>query len=512
MAALVQIRHRGGLKAIDPARHAQTPGGPDGPRVYLETFGCQMNEADSALIAGQLQRAGYRRVDDPATADVILVNTCAIREKAEDRVWGRTSQLLRHRRDNPHLVLGITGCMAEHLKHKVSERAPYISLVAGPDSYRGIAELVDRARAGEAALDVKLDRDEVYEGLDPEEVSSGPTGREDAVRTEGSSISPPTRSARELLSTSPPTRSARELPATSPPTRSARELPGAYVTIQRGCDKFCTFCVVPYTRGRERGVPPREILRQVRRLAATGHREVVLLGQTVNSYRWEDVDFAALLRTVAEVEGIERIRFTSPYPVDFSDRVIAAMAEEPKICPQVHLPVQSGSDAVLQQMRRGYDRAQFLALVERLRERVPQIALSTDILVGFCGETERDHEHTLSLMQEVRFDAAFMFRYSDRGITWASRKLADDVPDAVKARRLQEVIDLQEGFTRASHARWVGRRVQVLVGGLSRRGDRLRGRTPQFHNVLLPLTAGSAGDLVEVDIAASTGHSLVARG
>jgi tRNA-2-methylthio-N6-dimethylallyladenosine synthase len=343
----------------------------------------------------------------------------------------------------------------------VAERAPYISIVAGPDSYRGIADLVDRARHGEPAIDVKLDRDEVYEGLDPGDTS---------LRTEG---------------------------------------PSAYVTIQRGCDKFCTFCVVPYTRGRERGVPPREILRQVRRLAATGIREVVLLGQTVNSYRWDDVDFAALLRTVAEVDGIERIRFTSPYPVDFSERVIAAMAEEPKICPQVHLPVQSGSNAVLQRMRRGYDRAQFLALVSQLRERVPDIALSTDILVGFCGETERDHEDTLSLVREVRFDAAFMFRYSDRGITYASRKLADDVPDEVKRRRLQEVIDLQEGITRASHAAWVGRRVQVLVGGLSRRGDRLVGRTARFHNVLLPLTAGNPGDLVEVDIAASTGHSLV---
>jgi tRNA-2-methylthio-N6-dimethylallyladenosine synthase len=237
----------------------------------------------------------------------------------------------------------------------------------------------------------------------------------------------------------------------------------------------------------------------------------VLLGQTVNSYRWDDVDFAALLRTVAQVDGIERIRFTSPYPVDFNERLIATMAEEPKICPQIHLPVQSGSDAVLERMHRGYGRDEFLALVSRLRERIPEVALSTDILVGFCGETEADHEATLSLMAEVRFDAAFMFRYSDRGITLASRKLADDVPDAVKGRRLQEVIDLQEGFTRASNAAWVGRRVQVLISGRARRGDRLTGRTARFHNVLLPLTAGNRGDLVEVDISASTGHSLIAR-
>jgi tRNA-2-methylthio-N6-dimethylallyladenosine synthase len=452
MASLVQIRRR-----PPPAG-----GVADGPRVYLETFGCQMNEADSALIAGQLRRAGYRHVDDPAHADVILINTCAIREKAEDRVWGRTSQLLRHREDNPSLVLGIAGCMAEHLKEKVRERAPYISIVAGPDSYRGIAELVDRARAGEKVIDVKLDRDEVYDGLDPHD----------------------------------------------PPDSDGLS---GYVTIQRGCDKFCTFCVVPYTRGRERGVPPREILRHVRALAAGGHKEVVLLGQTVNSYVWDDVDFAALLRTVAQVEGIQRIRFTSPYPVDFSDRVIEVMATEPKICPQVHLPVQSGSDAVLQRMRRGYSRADFLALVRRLRERIPGIALSTDVLVGFCGETDEDHEQTLALMREVRFESAFMFKYSDRGITFASRKLADDVPEEVKSRRLREVIDLQEGFTRADHDAQVGRRHRVLVAGWSRRGDRLIGRTAHFHNVLLPPDAGARGDVVEVDIASSTGHSLIAH-
>ena len=449
MASLVQIR-----RGPSPAETVA-----DGPRVYLETFGCQMNEADSALISGQLRRAGYRHVSDPAEADVILINTCAIREKAEDRVWGRTSQLLRHRADNPDLVIGIAGCMAEHLKEKVPERAPYISIVAGPDSYRGIAALVDRARAGEPAIDVKLDREEVYEGLDPHE----------APEDDG------------------------------------------YVTIQRGCDKFCTFCVVPYTRGRERGVPPREILRHVRSLAAAGHKEVVLLGQTVNSYVWDDVDFAALLRTVAQVDGIERIRFTSPYPVDFSDRVIEAMAEEPKICPQVHLPVQSGSDAVLERMKRGYTRDDFLSLVQRLRERIPGIALSTDILVGFCGETEDDHAQTLSLMKAVRFESAFMFKYSDRGITYASRKLADDVPEDVKSRRLREVIALQEGFTRAFHDAQVGQRHRVLVAGVSRRGDRLIGRTAHFHNVLLPRDAGQRGDIVEVDIASSTGHSLIAH-
>ncbi|MCA9709163.1 MAG: tRNA (N6-isopentenyl adenosine(37)-C2)-methylthiotransferase MiaB [Myxococcales bacterium] len=418
-----------------------------------------MNEADSALIAGRLREGGYVRVRDPAHADVVLVNTCAIREKAEDRVVGRTSQLLEHRRRNPGLVIGITGCMAEHLKTRVAERAPHITLVAGPDSYRGIAALCDRARAGERVIDVKLDRSEVYEGLAEEPDDDGVSG---------------------------------------------------FVTIQRGCDKFCTFCVVPYTRGRERGVPPREVLRAVRARAAAGYREVVLLGQTVNSYRWEDVGFAELLAAVHEVEGIERIRFTSPYPVDFSDGLVEAMAALPKVCPQVHLPVQSGSDAVLERMRRGYTRGQFVDLVGRLRQAVPGIALSTDLLVGFCGETEADHDQTLSLMEQLRFDSAFMFAYSDRGITYASKKLDDDVPAAVKKRRLQEVIARQEVHTRASHAARVGTHQPVLVTGVSRRGDRMVGRTPHFHKVLLPREGYAPGQLVHATITGSTGHSLLA--
>ncbi|MCB9756752.1 MAG: tRNA (N6-isopentenyl adenosine(37)-C2)-methylthiotransferase MiaB [Myxococcales bacterium] len=435
---------------------------PDAPRVYLETLGCQMNEADSALILGQLREQGYARVRDPAEADVILLNTCAVREKAEDRVYGRTSQLLRHRQENPGLVFGITGCMAEHLRERVTERAPHITLVVGPDSYRGIAELVDRARAGERVIDVELDKTETYAGIDA--LGSAVDRDDDGV--------------------------------------------SGQVTIQRGCDKFCTFCVVPFTRGRERGVAPRDILRQTRRLAEHGYREVMLLGQTVNSYRYEDVSFAALLRAVAAVDGISRIRFTSPYPVDFSDELIATMAALEAVCPQVHLPAQSGSDRMLAEMRRGYTRAEFVTLVRKLRTAMPEIALSTDIMVGFCGETEEDHAETLSLLDEVRFDSAFMFRYSDRGITYASKKLADDVPDEVKGRRLREVIELQEQHTRASHEARVGRTEEVLISGVSRRGDCMVGRTPRFQRVLLPLDAGPPGTLVRVPIARSTGHSL----
>lgn len=461
VADLVQLRPR--TRAGDAPSQGGTSGpaaDPDAPAVYLETFGCQMNEADTALIAARLGEGGYRRVGDPAQADVVLINTCAVREKAEDRVWGRTSQLLAHREQNPDLVIGIAGCMAKHLESRVPERAPYVTLVAGPDAYRDITTLIDRARAGQTVVATELDRDEVYEGLDVAPAGDGIT---------------------------------------------------AYVTIQRGCDKFCTFCVVPYTRGRERGVAPREVLRRVEALAQSGVREVVLLGQTVNSYRFEDVGFGALLRAVARIDGIERVRFTSPYPVDFSDDVIAAMRETPQICPQVHLPVQSGSDPVLQRMRRGYTRGQFLDLVGRLREAVPDIALSTDLLVGFCGETEDDHRATLDLVEQVRFDSAFMFEYSDRGVTYAARKLDDDVPAAVKRRRLQEVIAAQTVHTRHAHDRRIGTVEQVLVSGPTKRGDAVLARTRHFQNCLLPLGSAEPGALVPVRITASSGHSLTAE-
>jgi tRNA-2-methylthio-N6-dimethylallyladenosine synthase len=431
---------------------------PNAPRVYVETFGCQMNEADSALIVGQLRRAGYRSVSGPEEADVVLVNTCAVREKAEARVYGRTSQLLQYRERNPGLVIGITGCMAEHLRDKLETTAPHVAIVAGPDAYRDIATLVDKARGGQRAVDVHLDKSEVYEGLDGVPDDDGVS---------------------------------------------------SFVTIQRGCDKFCTFCVVPFTRGRERGVPPREVLRQVRTLVDRGYREITLLGQTVNSYAYEDVEFAELLRTVARTSGLARVRFTSPYPRDFSDRVIDVMASEPTLCPYVHMPVQSGSDAVLERMKRGYDRREFVDLVARLRRAIPDLAISTDLLVGFCGETVEQHAETLSLVDELCFDFAFMFRYSDRDITYAAKKLSDDVPEEEKIRRLQEIIERQERHTRAAHDQRVGTRQQVLVSGTAKRGDALVGRTRHFQNALLPLGVAAPGELVDLTVARSTGHSLV---
>jgi tRNA-2-methylthio-N6-dimethylallyladenosine synthase len=466
MAGLVQIRRSTPREAETEQVGVTTPdarGLEHGPRVYMETFGCQMNEADTALVLGRLAADGWSRASSPGDADLILINTCAVREKAEDRVYGRTTQLLEHRAANPDLVIGITGCMAEHLREKLETRAPHIRLVAGPDSYRDIATLARRALAGERAVDVELDKDEVYEGLDG--ALAGPR--------EGDGIS-------------------------------------GFITIQRGCDKFCTFCVVPFTRGRERGVAPREVLRQARRMADAGVRELTLLGQTVNSYVWEQVDFATLLRAVAQIEGIERIRFTSPYPVDFSPALIDVLASEPKVCPYVHLPVQSGSDPVLERMRRGYDVAGYREIVERLRTAVPDIAISTDIMVGFCGETEDDHQRTLALMAEIGFDFAFMFAYSDREITYASKKLQDDVPHEIKQRRLREVIELQERHTRSRYAARVGREEEILVVHTTKRGDKLMGRTPRFQKVMLPLGSATPGELVRRTIVGSTGHSLLA--
>ncbi|HEX7700655.1 MAG TPA: MiaB/RimO family radical SAM methylthiotransferase, partial [Kofleriaceae bacterium] len=314
-------------KRAEPVRTAPVPAA-DAPRVYVETYGCQMNVADSDLIGSVLATAGYATTDRADQADVMIINTCAVREKAEDRVIARARELGAIKKKRPGVVLAIVGCMAEHLQERLAERAPAVDVIAGPDSYRRMPELLAAART-ELQVDIKLDKAETYDGL------SGAIG--------GDGVS-------------------------------------GFVTIQRGCDKFCTFCVVPFTRGRERGAPPREVLRQVRELADAGYREVTLLGQTVNSYAFEGVTFAELLRAVAKVDGIDRIRFTSPYPVDFTADVIAAIGEEPKVCKYVHLPVQSGSDVVLERMRRGYTVEDYRNIVGALRAAMPQIALSTDIL------------------------------------------------------------------------------------------------------------------------------------
>jgi tRNA-2-methylthio-N6-dimethylallyladenosine synthase len=450
MSELVQLR-----RPLSESARNRATAAPPARLAYVETYGCQMNVADTEMVLGMLHAAGYGRTDDPARADLILLNTCAVREKAEERVFARASQLARH-----GAVLGITGCMAEHLKGAIRERAPYVDLVIGPDGYRRLVAHVEEARAGRVVDDTRLDRYETYEGLDPaREMTGGVTG---------------------------------------------------HITIQRGCDKFCSFCVVPYTRGRERGTPPREVLRQARAMAAAGYKEVQLLGQTVNSYRHEDVGFGDLLRAVATVEGLERIRFTSPYPLDFSDDVIAAMAETPKVCQHVHLPLQTACDAVLARMKRGYDFATYRALVAKLRAAMPRIAITTDLMVGFCDETEEEFAAIPRAQEELRFDTAFMFAYSEREGTTAARKMPDTVPENVKQRRLAEVIAVQKRITGEIFAAQVGRRARVLVEAVSKRSDdAYLARTDEFRAVIVPARPGVApGALLDVDITRATTATL----
>jgi len=334
--------------------------------------------------------------------------------------------------------------MAEHLKEKIRERAPYVDLVLGPDAYRRLAEHVDAARTGEKIQDTVLDKFETYEGLDPMRGDAGLTGG----------------------------------------------ITG-HITIQRGCDKFCTFCIVPYTRGRERGIPPREILRQAHAMVAAGYQEIQLLGQTVNSYRYEDVGFADLLRAVAAIPGLGRVRFTSPYPLDFSADVMAAMAASPVICKHVHLPLQSASDGVLARMRRGYTYEVFRQLVTDLRATMPGIAISTDFLVGFCDETEEEFEETLRALEELRFDTAFLFAYSEREGTVAARKMPDTVPEDVKQRRLSRLIEAQKRISGEIHASLVGRTERVLIEAPSKRSaTEWLARTDTFRSVIVPATEG----------------------
>jgi tRNA-2-methylthio-N6-dimethylallyladenosine synthase len=426
------------------------------PRVFIETYGCQMNIADSELVAGVLRRAGYVPAVRPEDADVILLNTCAIREHAEERILGRLSDLARLKQARPELRLGLLGCMAQHNRAKLVEKAPWLDLVAGPDSYRRLPELLGRARF-DPAVDVRLDRGETYADIAPEHA--------DGVR--------------------------------------------AFVTAMRGCDRFCAFCVVPYVRGRERSVPPEAILDEIRGLAARGVREVVLLGQTVNAYRLGDTDFGRLLHLVAAVDGVERIRFTSPHPSDMSDSVIEAMATEPKVQPWLHLPVQSGSDRILAAMERGYAVGEYLALVEGLRVAIPGLALSTDIIVGFYGEEEPDFQATLDLMAAVGFDSAFSFKYSLRENTRAF-KLGDTVSEQEKGRRLAEVIALQERISLERNRGLAGECFAVLVEGSARRGNgMLAGKTPQFKTAVFPAADSiKPGDTVTVRVESATAHTL----
>jgi tRNA-2-methylthio-N6-dimethylallyladenosine synthase len=443
------------LAASEGRRYDPTPARM--PTVYIETYGCQMNVADTELVLGHLRDHGYGRVEAPEDADVILLNTCAIREHAEARVIGRLGELARHKRRRPAVRIAVTGCMAQHLRGTLRERAPWVDLLVGPDGYRRLPELL---RDGDADPHValRLDPSETYADL--------PVARAPGVR--------------------------------------------AWVTVMRGCDRFCTFCIVPYVRGRERSLPGPAVVRQVEELAAAGTREIVFLGQTVNAYHDGTWDFAELLRRAARVPGILRIRFTSPHPSDMSERVIDAMADGPTVAPQLHLPVQSGSDRVLARMARDYTVGQYQDLVARLRARVPGIALSTDVIVGFPGEDDEDFAATEALVRRVRYDSAFLFKYSPREGTRAFR-WGDGVPEEEKGRRLGRLVEVQERISAESNRALVGSEVEVLVEGPARRTEGwMAGKTPHMKTVVFPGPA-SPGELVRVRVEAATSHTLSGR-
>jgi tRNA-2-methylthio-N6-dimethylallyladenosine synthase len=428
-------------------------------RIYIETYGCQMNVADSELMLGRFTAAGYERVELPAEADVILLNTCAIREHAEQRIYGRLGELSRHKHRRPGVVLGVAGCMAQHLKGRLLDRVPQVDLVVGPDAYRDLPLLIDQARE-EPVLATHLSRDETYADLAP--------ARADGVR--------------------------------------------AWISIMRGCDKFCAFCIVPYVRGRERSLPVGDVIQQIEHAAAEGFKEVVLLGQTVNAYRDGDVDFAELLRRTDRVPGIERIRFTSPHPADMTDRAVEAIAACAKVCPQVHLPLQSASDAVLDRMRRTYTIAQYETLVAKLRAAVSDLALTTDIIVGFPGETEEDFEATRAAMRRTRYDAAFVFKYSPRPGA-RSAEWPETVDEEEKARRISILIKEQKQTSLEINAAGVGGEVEVLVEGPAKRDpEQWFGKTLQFKTAVFPRRDEKVGETFRMRIAAVSPYTLFGDG
>ena len=441
------------------------------PRVYIETYGCQMNVNDSEVILSVLQENGYSLTEDMNKADVILCNTCSIRDNAEQRIWGRIEQFRLQKRRNPAVVIGIVGCMAERLKDKLLEK---VDLVAGPDSYRSIARMVADVRPDSPQINVLLSRDETYSDISP-------------VRLDKNGVS-------------------------------------AYISIMRGCNNACSYCVVPYTRGAERSRDPHSIVREAEELFGNGYKEVNLLGQNVDSYLWKsaegNVNFAKLLEMVSAVNPELRVRFSTSHPKDISDEVLLTMAAHENICRHIHLPVQSGSSTMLEKMRRKYDREWYLERVAKIREIMPDCGLSTDVIAGFSGETEQDHQDTLSLFREVCFDSAFMFQYSERPGTLASKKYPDDVPPQVKTARLNEIIELQTRMSLESNRRDLGKRFRVLVEGASKRnGEDLCGRAGNNKMCVFPAAEAErkalglqplqAGDYVTVEVKDCTSATLL---
>lgn len=447
-------------------------------KLFIETYGCQMNVADSEVVAGILAGEGYSLTDDVKAADLILVNTCSVREKAEQTVRNKLSNFTHLKRLRPHLVIGVLGCMAERLKERLLEEEQMVDLVAGPDAYRDLPRLIELAIAHRPAVNVRLSLEETYDDIEPLRLSDTPVT--------------------------------------------------AFVSVMRGCDNMCTYCVVPYTRGRERSRDPQSILAEIRALQDEGCREVTLLGQNIDSYLWygggakKDFDkapqearekalrFSGLLTLVAETFPDLRIRFCTSNPHDMTDDVLDAIASHPNICRYLHLPFQSGSTRVLRHMRRGYTREQYLALIDRIRAKLPDCGITMDVIAGYPTETEEDHLETLSLMEYVRFDFGYMFRYSERPGTYAARYYPDDVPDEVKQRRLDRIIALQARHSAWRNAQYVGRVCLVLCEGASKKDkNRLFGRNSQGIVVVFDAAGHRVGDFVQVRITDATQGTLL---
>ena len=412
-------------------------------KVDIETYGCQMNVNDTEVIFSILKKAGYDRTENMDEADVIMANTCSIRDNAEQRIWGRIDQFYGQKRLHEGVVSGIVGCMAERLKDKLLESGR-VDFVAGPDSYRSLPLLLSRIAPGKPQINVELSREETYGDIEP-------------VRIDKNGVS-------------------------------------AFISIMRGCNNVCSYCVVPYTRGAERSRDPHTIVREACDMFAKGYKEVTLLGQNVDSYLWknpddpqEQVDFADLLSMVAEISPELRVRYSTSHPKDISDKVIDMMAKYDNVCRHIHLPVQSGSNVMLEKMRRRYTREWYLDRVARIRQAMPDCAITTDIIAGFCGETEQDHQDTLDIMRRVKYDYAYMFQYSERPGTLAARNYPDDVTPQEKTRRLNEIIALQNELSLESNKRDVGKTFKVLIEGTSRRNDEeLCGRTTTNKMCVFP--------------------------
>ena len=432
-------------------------------KLLLESYGCQMNFSDSEIVASILAKEGFSTTRDPEEADVVLLNTCAIRDNAEQRIRGRLDFLRSVKKRKPEMQIGVLGCMAERLREKLLDEEKLVDMVVGPDAYRDLPNLIDKVDEGQKAVNVLLSREETYAEITP-------------VRLNSNGIT-------------------------------------AFISIMRGCDNMCSFCVVPFTRGRERSRDPQTIVTEARDLFNQGYREVTLLGQNVDSYKWNinnkgeildatkpTVNFAQLLEMVALVHPDLRIRYSTSHPKDMTDEVLHVMAKYENICKYIHLPVQSGNSDVLKRMNRGYTREWYLERIEAIRRIMPDCAISTDVITGFCNETESEHQDTLSLMAQVRYEMAFMFKYSERPKTLAERKFVDDIPDDVKGRRLQEVIALQMQGAAERTKQHVGKLQRVLIEGTSKKSDEhLQGRNSQNIVVVFPKTMECApGDYADV--------------